>query len=436
MLQMAADAAYDSRPAFGDRLAARVERTAKSRVQHMLRFIIGAAGFLTRTTADGPTLRAGNRDIRRILVIRVDLIGDVVLSLPAVRALKRAHPEAEIDFLALSSSAGILANEPEIARVLTFDPYFWRRRLGLMRPRAWREASSYLRTMRDRRYDLAVSISGDIASIVARLSGARRRVGYAEEAYPYLLTDPVPGGRYRTPMHEVRYVLALAGAAGAEVLASDRRLSLQVDGVSTKQVAGMLADARSVRGRRGPVITVHPGARNGQAKRWPTGHIAALATRLARELDALVVLTGAPGEASLAEAVERQCAGDAVNLCGKTSLPELAALLASSDLVISGDSGPMHIACAVGTPVVALHGPTDPAISGPTDPGAIVLRVPLWCSPCYNASATAECRFGNPVCMKSLAPDLVFAAACRQLGISRANLTPVRSAASATVVPG
>jgi lipopolysaccharide heptosyltransferase II len=436
MLQVAADAAYDCRPAFGDRLAARAERTAKSRVQRVLRFIIGAVGFLTRSTADGPKLMAGNRDIRHILVIRVDLIGDVVLSLPAVRALKRAYPEAEIDFLALSASAGILANEPEIAHVLTFDPYFWRRWLGLMRPRAWREANSFLRKMHDRRYDLAVSISGDIASIVARLSGARRRVGYAEEAYPYLLTDPVPGGRYGTPMHEVRYVLALAEAAGAEVLASDRRLSLWVDGESTKQVAGMLADARTTRGRQGSVITVHPGARNGQAKRWPTGHIAALATRLARELDALVVLTGAPGEASLAEAVERQCAGDVVNLCGKTSLPELAALLASSDLVISGDSGPMHIACAVGTPVVALHGPTDPAISGPTDPGAKVLRVPLWCSPCYDASATAECRFGNPVCMKSLAPDLVFAAACQQLGVSKANRREVRSSASAQVVPG
>jgi lipopolysaccharide heptosyltransferase II len=196
-------------------------------------------------------------------------------------------------------------------------------------------------------------------------------------------------------------------------------------------VAAMVAQARNSSGRRGPVVTIHAGARNGQAKRWPTSHIAALASRLARELDALVLLTGAPGEASLAEAVELQGRGDVVNLCGKTGLPELAALLAASDLVISGDSGPMHIACAVGTPVVALHGPTDPAISGPTDPSAIVLRVPLWCSPCYDASATAECRFGNPVCMKSLAPDVVYLAARRQLGVSRVGPTSARSEAIA-----
>ena len=230
--------------------------------------------------------------------------------------------------MALKSSAGILANEPEIARVLTFDPYFWRQRLGMLNPRAWREASTFLRGLQSQRYDLAVSISGDIASILARLSGARRRVGYAEEAYPYLLTDPVPGGRYRSRMHEVRYVLALARAAGAEVSPSDARLSLRVDRASAGRVATMLAEARSSSRRQGPVVTVHSGAQNGQAKRWPTSHIAALATRLAHELDALVLLTGAPGEMPLAEAVERQSSGDVVNLCGKTSLSELAALLA------------------------------------------------------------------------------------------------------------
>ncbi|MGZ6391773.1 MAG: glycosyltransferase family 9 protein, partial [Ktedonobacterales bacterium] len=138
--------------------------------------------------------------------------------------------------------------------------------------------------------------------------------------------------------------------------------------------------------------------------------------RLVNELDALVLLTGAPNEAPLAQvAMRASTSGKLVNLTGKTTIPELIALIAASDVVVSGDSGPMHIACAVGTPVVALHGPTDPGLSGPTAPDAIVLRRALWCSPCYDASATAECRFGNPVCMKGLAPGLVFAAVRRQL---------------------
>jgi len=89
--------------------------------------------------------------------------------------------------------------------------------------------------------------------------------------------------------------------------------------------------------------------------------------------------------------------------------------LAASDVVVSGDSGPMHIACAVGAAVVVLHGPTDPGQSGPIDPEAIILRREIWCSPCYDPSATAECRFGNPVCMKGITPAMALAAVRRQL---------------------
>ncbi len=127
-----------------------------------------------------------------------------------------------------------------------------------------------------------------------------------------------------------------------------------------------LAVARERLGATGPVIALHAGARNGQAKRWPARHWATLARLLSDELGAVVTLTGAPNEAPLAGDVERMAGRPLLNLCGQTSLPELKALLAECDLVISGDSGPMHIACALGRPVIALHGPTDPAISGPT----------------------------------------------------------------------
>jgi lipopolysaccharide heptosyltransferase II len=409
------DVSYDRRPPFRQRLALRAKGHAKSTTKNLLRRLVAAAGRLTIDPAGRPQPHGSGPSIRRILIIRLDLIGDVVLTLPAVRALHRAYPEAEIDFLALETSAGILANEPEIARVLTFDPYLWRRRFSALNPATWRAVRAFVRTMRARHYDLAVSVAGDIASILARLSGAPRRVGFAGEAYANLLTVPVPGGRYRRRQHEVQYVLTLAEAAGARVAASDAGLALHVPREARESAVRTLAALRERCGREGPVVALHPGARNGQAKRWPTTSIATLASRLALECDALVLLTGAAGEAPLAAAVERGCHGAAINLCGTTSLPELTALLAVSDVVVSGDSGPMHIACAVGTRVVALHGPTDPAISGPTAPDALVLRLPLWCSPCYDASATAECRFGNPVCMKGLSADLVFAAVLRQL---------------------
>ena len=409
-------ARYETRPSFEARLAARGERTAKGWAKGLVRVAVGAIGFMTRTRRkDGPDLRAGNPAVRRILVTRVDLLGDVVLSLPAVRALRRAYPDARIDMLVLGATAGILAAQPGIDRVLTFDPYFWRSPAALLNPATWRQADGMLAALRSARYDLAISVSGDIASILTRLSGARRRVGYAAESYPFMLTDALPGGRYRVRKHEVQYVLALAQAAGGIVAQDDALLELALVPAAERQMAEKLRDARTRAGAHGPTVAIHAGARNGQAKRWPPDRIAALAERMVRELDALVVLTGAPSERPLAEAVLRRCEVPVFDLVGRSDLPQLVALLAASDVLVTGDSGPMHVACAVRTPVVALHGPTDPALSGPTAPDAIVLRHALWCSPCYDASATAECRFSNPVCMKRIAPDAVFAAAVRQL---------------------
>ncbi|HEV2236461.1 MAG TPA: glycosyltransferase family 9 protein, partial [Ktedonobacterales bacterium] len=132
-----------------------------------------------------------------------------------------------------------------------------------------------------------------------------------------------------------------------------------------------------------------------------------------------VVLVGAPGDGEIAGEIARKAGAGVVSLTGRTSLPELAALLARCDLLVSGDSGPLHIACAVGTPVVGLYGPTDPAISGPLGRRAVVLRQDLWCAPCYDASAVADCRFGNPVCMKTLPPAAVLAAVRRLLAGGR-----------------
>jgi lipopolysaccharide heptosyltransferase II len=416
-----ADAGYDLRPPFDARLAERAKLLTKRRGQWLLRLALGAVGFATQTRARPADISTAGRPPQRILVIRVDLLGDVVLSLPAVRALGRAYPEADIDLLVLKSTAGILEGQPGIRRVLSYDPHVWRQPANFLRPVHWLEAAKMLRAIRGYRYDLAVSISGDMGSILTRLSGARRRFGYSREAYRFFLTDPLPGGRYLSRQHETEYVLALARAAGGVTTGSDdARPRLVVVPSARHRVSSLLGSARAELGRTGPVVTLHGGARNGQAKRWPTGHFARLAEQLIEEFNALVVLTGAGGEAQLAGAIEEQCRHPLLNLAGKTSLPELSALLSASDLVISGDSGPMHIACAVGTPVISLHGPTDPVLSGPTamSTDAIVLRRELWCSPCYDASATAECPFGNPVCMKSLQVDLVLGSARDRLVMS------------------
>jgi lipopolysaccharide heptosyltransferase II len=427
----AAEPGYEQRPPFDKRLLQSVQRRLKKRTQRLLWSTLGAIGYLTRDRSlrRRKPLRAGDRRIRRILVVRVDMLGDLVLTTPAIRALRRAYPDATIDMLAMPGTASVLDGDPDINRILTCDVNAWMAPATLLRAATWREIGAFLRETRRPRYDLAISVCGDIGSIVTRLTGARRRVGYAGEAYPHFMTDPVAGKRYLTPQHEVRYVLDLARAAGGEVDAVEQRPTLVVKADAQATIRQILREQRERLGARGPIVAIHPGARNGTAKRWPMRHYAELGDRLSRELGALVVVTGAPNELALSHEIMRRMTAPAFDLTGKTSLQELVALMAESDLVITGDSGPMHIACAVQTPTVALHGPTEPAQSGPTGDLALILRHQLWCSPCYDSSATAECRFGNPVCMKLISPDDVFAAARQQLALGqRIAVAPVSDA--------
>ena len=413
---------YDARPEFETRLRVAGKRRAKRAVQWIVRLglaVVGMASSL-RVVPRSP-LRAGDPRIRRILVIRTDLIGDLVLSLPALAAMRRAYPDAEIDVVALPSTADLLAADPCVTRVITYDQNVWRRPVSLFVPRNWRQARELVATLRARDYDLCLSLAGDWASVLAWFSGARRRVGYAGEAYPGLLTDPVPGGRYHTRQHEIRYIRELARAAGG--LIDDGELPhLTVHAPAMVSLAETLNRAGVPASR--PLIALHPGARNGKAKRWPAEHWGELASLLAERLGATVVLVGASGERDVARRIAATSAALVFDLTGKTSLTELVALLARCDLVISGDSGPMHIAGAVKAPVIGLFGPTDPRISGPLAADALVMRREIWCGPCYDASATADCRFHNPVCMKSISARSVFAAAQRQLARSKPHVVP------------
>ncbi|HEV2239188.1 MAG TPA: hypothetical protein VGR57_21210, partial [Ktedonobacterales bacterium] len=240
---------YDQRPTLGGRLLRATLRYVKRAAQAVVGLAMDSASMLPRPRQSGVR---GDRRVRRILVIRVDLIGDVVLSLPAVRALRRAYPGAEIDFLAQPSSAAILAGQPDIAHVLTYDAGVWRNPAAILR-RANREAArAMLQRLRQPRYDLCVSISGDWASVLAWLSGARRRVGFAREAYRGMLTDPIPGGRYALRRHEVEYVRELARAAGGHD-ADDNVPELAVLPGAAERVAALLA-ASGLSAPRGPLV--------------------------------------------------------------------------------------------------------------------------------------------------------------------------------------
>ncbi len=402
---------YPFAPGPRGRLRKQAIRTSKSilgKCIYLIMSLIGVLLWLGRLGRKHRPLTPLSAHPRRILVIRLDLIGDLVLSMTVVRALKRTYPEAEIDLLALPASSKVVHNDPDLAEIITYDPNAWRRPKALIQPKNWRDAYTLLRRLRARHYDIAISVFGNWAGLLAVLGGAKRRVGFGRESYPGFMTDSVPG-RHWSPndhKHEVDYCLELAQAAGATITPADRVPRLYVDPQASQQLEQLLLKEGLQPGK--PLIACHVSSNNGQSKRWPIPYWATLIDKLMRQQDAQVVLTGASGDLPLIESVTRRMQEHAINLAGKTSLPQLVALLQRADLVISGDSGPMHIAAAVGTPLIAIHGPTDPALSGPVSPTATILRSAIWCSPCYNARDTADCRFFTTQCMKNILPAQVF----------------------------
>ena len=385
-----------------------------ARIVAALLSVIGALLWLGRLGRHYPPLTPRSFQPRHILVIRLDPIGDLVLSLTVARALKRTYPEAAIDLLALPSSAKVASFDPNLTEIIPYDPNIWRRPRTLLQPQRWRELRALRKRLRARHYDLAVSVYGSWAATLAVLSGARRRVGYGSESFPGFMTDSVPGGasarwRHYAPLdnrHEVDYCLELARAAGATITLADRIPRLYVDEQTRQETEQLLLNAGMQQGK--PLLVCHINSNNGQSKRWPIPYWATLLDLLIREAGATIVLSGAPNDLPQIASVTRRMREHAINLAGKTSLTQLAALLQRADLLISGDSGPLHMGVACGTPIIGIYGPTNPALGGPVSPDATVLRSDIWCSPCYNARTPADCRFFTTQCMKNIRPQQVY----------------------------
>ena len=397
----------------------RLDRTIKDAIIHFLQALLwvlfGVIGLWGRVAAlKAPYPRFEPDKVRKILVLRLDLLGDVLLSMPAVEALHERYPRAEIWMMTLPYTANIPARYPFVTRVVTLDTNEIRSLRGLLNPATLKKWLGFYLLLRRQRFDLAVSLFGLTASIWAFMSGATHRIGYRKEAYPLLHTRALPGMRYDHREHEARWCLRLAALAGAS--STPRYMHLDVEPDAAERVSRLLVERGVAPDTL--LIGVHAGSINGSAKRWPALHWAALADRLHEEYGATMVLTGSRSELPIAEEVTAAMDTAPLVLTGQTSINELAALLARCDLVLSGDSGPLHMAVALNKPTVSVYGPTDPGLSGPYPrPGqtAVVLRMDMGCSPCYNALATAECPYGNTDCMHYLTVDRMYATVRRVL---------------------
>ena len=316
------------------------------------------------------------------MIVKLSSMGDVVHALPTLCALRRSHPHARLAWLVEPASRDLLDGHPCLDEVVIFD-----RDRGSMR----RSAAAYVRTARElrrKRFDAVVDMQGIMKSaLLARLSGAPVRVGFekgssrVETASTWLLNLTVSEG---PGAHIVERYLELAGALGARSV-SGADAGARFDVPVSEESRGALEEFLDESGISGARLVVfHPGT-SWASKCWPADRYARLAAELGRTFpDIRVVVSAGPGEEPLAGEIGSLSEAPVAVFSGRR-LGELAALLERASVTVASDTGPLHLAAALGRPVVGLYGPTDPRRNGPYGPRACVVSAGVECEGCWSA---------------------------------------------------
>jgi heptosyltransferase II len=325
----------------------------------------------------------------KILVRATNWVGDAVMSLPALRALRQRFPNAEVSILAKPWVADLYGREPLCDRMIPYTPRNWREK--------WRAG----RDLAAERFDCAILLQNAFeAAAVAFVARIPERIGYARDGRSPLLTRavavPRPG---EIPRHERFYYLELLRRAEIIDVLPDNDC-IRLDGAGAAREVGV-ARFRAL-GMGDTVIGMSPGAAYGNAKRWLPERFAEAANRVARELGASVAIFGSKDERELCGKIAAAISPPVKNLAGETSLSEFIDLAAACRVYLSNDSGGMHIASALGVPTVAIFGATDDTTTGPTGPLARVVREPVECSPCLKRECPIDHR-----CMTRVSADRV-----------------------------
>jgi lipopolysaccharide heptosyltransferase II len=366
---------------------------------------------LTRTTAvsAGRILFHGTGrplpppgEIRRVLVVKIWAIGEVIMATPAFRALRELLPEARITMITGRAAYSIVELSPRFDAVRAVDE------ATFLKTRPAR-LLSLVKNLRRERYDVLVSLhhAWQFGFFAASL-GAHHRVGFDRTGEGFAYTVRVAPGQRR---HQVEEYFDLARAVGAD--GEPGPLEIFTDEADESGADEIMARLRE---NDKPVALVAPGGginpkTRMAEKRWPAGRYAELIELLSP--DFAVALVGGPGDEASGEAVARKLKTPLTNLISRTTLRELYALLKRADLFLGNDSAPMHVAAAAGTPTVAVFGPTDPALNGPWSDRAKVVANNVDCAPCYRDGYFPECN--RRECLEGISAEKVYAAALELL---------------------
>jgi heptosyltransferase II len=335
----------------------------------------------------------------KILIRATNWVGDAIMALPALRAARRRFPDARISILARPYVADIYRGQNICDELISYNPK------GLHAGLSGRQRLA--QELRKQKFDVALLLQNAFdAAWLAWRANIPERVGYARDGRSLLLTKKIPVPKPgEIPEHEQFYYLELLRRAGwINSLPSESFVTLDMSEEQRRQAEETLSSA----GARPEAlrIAIGAGASYGSAKCWPPQRFADFVNRFRLHTDADVILFGTAAEQQVSDAIAVGIRGPSISLVGKTAIAALPALLSRCQLFVGNDSGAMHVAAAVGLPVVAVFGPTDPHGTAPITPRCTVVQERSYCSPCFLRRCPIDHR-----CMTSVRPEAVEAAA-------------------------
>ena len=343
--------------------------------------------------------RLPGQGIERLLIRGTNWIGDVVMTLPAVGAIRKTWPRARISVLAKPWVAELYRLCPDVDEVVPFQE-----------PGRHAGIGGKIRLageLRDLEFDCAILLQNAVeAAILAKMAGIPLRAGYNSDGRGWLLTHSVRRTKEIRRVHQIDYYAEMVRALGCEP--PGREVCLRPGREYEDLGKRLFADFGISRNR--PLIGIAPGAAYGPAKRWFPDRFAAVADRLKVEFEAQVILLGSEGDRKSAEEVQKNATERFVDVAGQTDLREAIALISRCSLFLSNDSGLMHIAGALGVPTIAVFGSTNPLTTSPVGEKSVVIRHPVPCAPCLKPVCPTDFR-----CMKLIGAEEVYEAAKRLL---------------------
>ncbi len=349
---------------------------------------------------------------QKILVLRLSAAGDVIRTLPAVKALKEHSPSFSITWIVEEPSRALLESQPEVDEVILFPRKKWTKGMKSFRG-IWgtiREVRRFVEDLRRRRFDVALDFHGLLKSgLLSFLSGSPKRVGYDRRSSKegnFLFSNV----RVSLPSRKIsRFQRNLALIRGMGVEVKESEYYLHVPSQDREYVESFFRGLSATLQR--PLIAIHPGtSQKALFKRWMPDQYARLSDQLIQDLHATVLFTWGDGELDWVERIRKQMKEPSLLSPKTESLTQLGEVYRNCDLYIGGDTGPMHVASLTGIPAVVIYGPTDPVENEPIG-RHIKVRKEVGCNPCHEYS----CR--RLTCIKAISADEVFAATKEILGI-------------------